>query len=118
VVTFYKGLRGSTAHHATGVPGSLDALAWQYALLNFSIALCGVCTIANNAAIISQARMPRRACRGAHAPEAVSPGHDSARWAREGRTASVSLHVHSPPSKPATRARARGGPEGGGGLRP
>jgi len=92
VVTFYKGLRGSTAHHATGVPGSLDALAWQYALLNFSIALCGVCTIANNAAIISQARMPRRACRGAHAPEAVSP-------------------VPAPPAP----ARA-GGPTGGGGA--
>ncbi len=56
IAVFYKGLPGSTAHQATGVPGSLDHLAWQYALVNFCMALLGVCTIANNAAIISQAR--------------------------------------------------------------
>jgi len=78
------------------VPGSLDPLAWQYALLNFCIALCGVCTIANNAAIISQARArPRRALCGARAPGAGLLGASQHALGVTREDASVSLHIHT-----------------------
>lgn len=64
----YKVLPGC-AKYATGVAGTMDALAWQYCLLHFVIGTLQSWCTANNATIHAEARpRPRRARPGACSP--------------------------------------------------
>jgi hypothetical protein len=42
--------------HASGVPGSLDHLLWQYCVLEFFIGALGCFPVSNNAALFAEAR--------------------------------------------------------------
>ena len=40
--------------HASGVPGSLDHLVWQYCVLEFFIGALGCFPVSNNAALFAE----------------------------------------------------------------